>query len=564
MSKKIARESFVALALLVVISLVASCAAPTPVVIETEKVVEKPVVQTVVIEKEKVVEKPVVQTVVVEKVVTATPVPVPQVLRVGQVGDIKSMEPYRNAAPNYLFIEQVFDQLLCNEKNEGFTPEAAISVELAPDNLSCTVTLREGLVTHDGSPVDAEMLRWDFEERVLQKDKGVAMYNQVAPYFEKIEVVDDHTLAITFNQPVPMAKDIMTLMIVADPDMFVKDDGEVALGNQEDKQIATGPFKMVEYVPGSHMKLERFEDYWEEGYPKLDEVIITYFGDNASMMAALEAGEIDLAFRPPYEEAARFMDNPDYTVWLPETKGLAAIMMVNPEREYLRDPRVRQAINLAINREAISQAAFAGMGLPMSAPLVPSSIAYTPELEIPPQGDPEKAKALLEEAGVTDLSLKITYASNDEIYRLESEVIAANLQEIGINVELDPVEKNIYIEKRVNQDFDMLPSIIGGTNGHPALLQNSFVYRHEGNQFFDDIEPQQEFLDYVEYFNKGMAATSEEEARDAWQKALKAVADGAWVDTLVGQPFIMVSSSHVKGITWTEQEKPMFKYAYIE
>jgi len=490
---------------------------------------------------------------------------VSQILRIGQVGDIRSLEPNREAAPNFLFIKQVFDTLLINEKNNGHQPEAVESWDMASDNMSVTMTLRPGMVTHDGSAVDSEMLRFMFEERLTQEDKGVAMYGRVNSVFDSLEIIDPLTVKVNFSTPAPNFEDIMAVLPVTDPDMFIKDDGSVALGNEEDKQIGTGPFKMVEYVPGSHMYFERFEDYWEADVPKLERIEVTFFGDNAAMMAALEAGEIDVAYRPPFEEAARFQDNPDFKVWVPKTQGVAAILMVNPEREQLNDVRVRQAINFAINRDQINQAAYGGAGLPTGVPTVPGSLAYSPALEIPTSGDPDRASALLEEAGVSagEVEIGITYGANDDTARLQAEVIAANLQDIGINATLDPREQNIYIQSRVNQDFDTLLSIVGGSNIHPAGLQNSFVYLAQDNPFFDDIEAQQEYLDYQAAFERGMVATNPQEAAEAWQEAVKAVQDGAWVLTLAGQPFIFISTDRLQGVTWTEIDKPVFKYAFL-
>ncbi len=538
-------------ALSIVMGLLAGCVVPTPAPVETEAPApaEEPVT-----ESPEAVETEAAEPEMAEE----------QVLRIGQVGDLRSLEPYRNTTPNYLFIENVFDQLLVNEKSLGLNPEAAESWELAADNMSLTIKLRPDMVTHDGSPVDAEMLKWDFEERVMQEDKGVAMYQQMAAYYDSSEVVDDLTLVINFKQPAPHALDLMAIMIVADPDMFVKADGSVALGNEEETQIGSGAFKYVEYVPGSHLYLERHENYWEPETPKLERIEITFFGDSASMMAALEAGEIDLAYLLPFEEAARFLDNPDYTVWIPQTQGLAAILMVNPEREQLRDVRVRQAISYAIDREAINQAAYSGLATPTGVPIPESSIAYSPELDIPTTADPERAKALLEEAGVTDLSISITYAANNDTDRLICEVIAANLQAVGIDAQLNPVEQNVYVQSRVNQEFDLLPSVMAGGNKYPAGLEDSFVFAHVNNKFFDDIEPQQEYLDYSAAFDRAMAATDPEEAAQAWQEALVAVQAGAWVDTLVGLPYAFVSTSRLKDVTWTEADKPMFKYAYFE
>lgn len=492
-----------------------------------------------------------------------------QVLRIGQVGGIRSLEPYRNAAPNYLFLENVFDQLVFNEKGKGvYKPEAAVSWTLAPDNMSATVTLRKGMVTQAGSPVNAEMLKWDFDNRILQKTKGSAMYNQVSPYIKSVQVVNDLTAKFIFSQPTPQWKDIMALIAVADPKMFTKDNGQVALANQEDKQIASGPFKMVDYVPDSHMTLEKFKNYWEKGIPKLDRIEIRFFGDAASMMAALKAGEIDYAFNPPFQDAKQYMNNPKYTVWVPKTNGVAAILMVNPQSPQLENPKVREAIDYAINRDAINQAAYAGMGTPISTFTLPGTLGYNAQEKIPLSGDQAKAKELLKEAGSPNVSVKITYGSSSSVYRLICEVVAANLKAVGINATLDPVDQNVYIQKRTSQNFDIMPSLIAGINKYPAGLQDSFVFQvasDGSNAFFKKIKPQQAYLDYRAAFRKAMAATNRDDANKYFQQALLAVKKGAWVLSLVGDPLgLAISPSTLKGVTWTEANKPVFKYAYWE
>jgi peptide/nickel transport system substrate-binding protein len=487
-----------------------------------------------------------------------------QVLRVGQVGPLQSLEPYRNATPNYLYIDNVFDQLLVNYKASGNTAELAESWELGPGNKSIRMKLRPNIRSHAGKDVDAEFVKWNIEERIKIADKGVALYGQLGVLIDRVEILDKLTFIIHFNKAVPNAEDIMGILPLADPDMFIKADGTTALGNQADKLIGTGAFKVESYVPGSHMHWVKFDQYWEPGLPKLDKVEIRFFGDGASMVAALEAGEINLAFRPSFEDAVRLSKDSRFTLWVPKTQGLASILMINPQSPALQDVRVRQAINHAINRDAINRAAYGNMGTPTAVPVLKTSFAYSPELEIPVGGDMNRARELVQQAGAVGATVKITYASNDAEARIICEVIASNLKDIGINAQLDPVEQNIYTQKRTSQDFDLLPSVIAGTNMHPVGLQDSFVYRSVNNPFFAKITPQKEYLEFAEQFNKGIAATSAQEAAEAFKKALVASKNGAWVTPLVGLPYIMVSSSNVKEVTWTAVDKPVFKYAYIE
>ena len=485
-------------------------------------------------------------------------------LRAGQIGDLRSLEPYRNASPNYLFIENVFDQLLFNEQNGGVGPEAAVEWEMNEDNTAITVTLREGMTTHDGSPVDAEMVAWDIENRITDPERGVAMYNQFNPWYDSVEVVDDLTLTINFNGPTPHAADLLALLIIADPDMFVKDDGTEALGNEEDKQIGSGAFQFVEYVPGSHLTFDAFDGYWEADVPAISGVDIQLFADAATMVAALEAGEVDLIFNPPYDDAARLMNNPDFTVHVPQTQGVSYIVMVNPEREQLNDVRVRQAINNAIDRDAINQAAFAGLAIPTSVCFPESSLAYNADDDLGSASNVEAAQALIDDAGAAGIDVAITVPSNDQAMVIIAEILVANLSEIGINATVDAVERNTWVQNRNEQEFDMLVSVIAGTNKHPAGMTDSFVYAPVDNRFFDDIEPQAEYLAFQEAFNTGMAATSEEDAAAAWQAASRAIIEGAWSDCLVGAPFITITSSDVQGLTWTEADKPVFKYITLD
>jgi peptide/nickel transport system substrate-binding protein len=385
----------------------------------------------------------------------------------------------------------------------------------------------------------------------------------MSAFYDRTEVVDPLTVVIRFKVPTPHAADLMAIFAITDPDMFIKKDGKVALANEEDKQIGTGPFKMVEYVPGSHMYLERFKDYWEKDVPKLDRVEIRIFGDNASMIAALQAGEIDMAFRPASQDAARLQKDPKFTVWVPKTQAVVAVLMINPASEPLKDVRVRQALTVAIDREAINQVAFSGLGIPTGVVVTKNSLAYSPDLELKTTADAAKAAALLKEAGATNPKVKLTYDSADQISKLEAEVIAENLRPVGIDVQLDPTETSVYTQRRTSQQFDLLLSSVSGTNLNPANLEGSFVYLHVNNPFFAKIGPSKEYQAYSQAYDAGLAAKSEAEAKTAWQNALRAIRDGAWVTSLVSSPIVTITSSKVKGLTWTEGDKPVLKYVTI-
>ncbi len=488
----------------------------------------------------------------------------PQVLRGGQVGDLLSLEPYRFVVQNYVFLEQVFDQLLVNDKNEKLAGEAAESWELAPDSMSVKMKLRPNMVTHAGTPVNAEMLRWAITNRMMRPDRGGVMYSFLRPYFKSVEVLDPLTLVINFSIPTPQALDLLALMPIADPKMFVRDDGTEALLNQADKLIGSGPFRLAEYVRNSHVVFERFDRYWERESPKLSRVEMRIFGDSASMIAALEAGEIQYAFDPPYRDAARLARNRNFTVHVPKTFGIVHVLMVNPRVAKLRDARVRQAINYAIDRGAINTAAFEGLGIPTGVCFPRTSLAYTAAHDIGTSANVSRAKALLKQADVTNLDIAITVPSNRQDMTTTAQILVANLQAIGITARVDSVEANVWTQRRLSQQFELMLSLVSQTNIHPAMMEGSFVFFSDNNPFFRDIAPDQRYLDYQVAFRRGLTAKTVGEARAAWSSASKALVTGAWVDCTVAAPFLHITSSKVKGLTWTEADKPVLKHVTIE
>jgi peptide/nickel transport system substrate-binding protein len=488
----------------------------------------------------------------------------PRVLKAGQVGDLLNLEPYRSVVQNYVYMEQVLDQLVFNERNEKMTGEAAESWELARDSMSVRLKLRPNMVTHTGTPVNAEMLRWAITNRMIRPDRGGLMYSFLRSYYRSVEVPDPLTLVINFSKPTPHAMDILSLMPIADPRTFVRNDGTEALLNQADKLIGSGPFRLAEYVRNSHVILERFDRYWERDTPKLNRIELRIFGDAASMMAALEAGEIQYAFDPPYRDAARLARNRNFTVHVPKTFGIVHVLMVNPRVPKLRDARVRQAINYAMDRAAMNTAAFEGLGIPTGVCFPRNSIAYTAAHDVGTSANVARAKTLLKQAEVTSLDLAITVPSNRQDMMTIAQVLVANLQAVGITARVDAVEANVWTQRRLSQQFETMLSLVAQTNIHPAMMEASFVFFAEDNPFFRDMPPDQRYLDYQGAFRRGLAASTPADAKAAWSSAAKALVTGAWVDCTVSAPFLHVTSSKVKGLTWTEADKPVFKNVTID
>lgn len=493
-----------------------------------------------------------------------------KILQVGQVGGYAGLSVYRNALPNHLFLELVYDQLVFNEKAQGYKKEAVSGYTISPDKKNLTFTLKKDMVTHDGSTANADLVVEVFRERVASDEYGASpLYNQIGSLMTAVNKIDDLTVSIDFAIPMPHIEVMMALMSISDPDMHIKDDGTKARFNEQDKQIGTGPFKLVEYVPGSHAYYEKFDKYWDADNVKLDGVRITFYGDNAAMVAALEAGEADYIFRPSFDDIIRLSSNPDFNVIVPDTKQSAFIMMMSPkEKGITQNPLVRQAINYAINRNNITQVVTGGLTTPISTPALKGSMAYAPDNELSYDGDMAKARELLAKSG-EDLSqvIKITYPSNDDQFRLISELVADNMKAVGLNPVLDPMENAVYTQKRLSGEFQLLPSAISGLNVHPAGLKDSFVYDPSSprlEEFFNpgivSAENRQYFERYKAAFGKALVTADQDKAAEMFKEALSIIKEGSWVTTLCVNANSGIASNRVKNLTWTNQDKPVFTY----
>jgi len=207
--------------------------------------------------------------------------------------------------------------------------------------------------------------------------------------------------------------------------------------------VGTGPFTIEAWRQGEEVVLARNPDYWGTP-PKVDQLIFRVVADEARVVE-LEAGTVDVATRIPPSEVARLQANPDITI--DQVTILRTIyVFLNAQREPFNDVRVRQAFNYAVNKEAIVESLLSGAGEPMTAPMPPGVFGYS--RQTPYEYDPERARALLEEAGF-DFNQTITFYHPTGRYTqdaLVADAVRADLARIGVNLELETMEFGQYVE----------------------------------------------------------------------------------------------------------------------
>jgi peptide/nickel transport system substrate-binding protein len=328
-----------------------------------------------------------------------------------------------------------------------FGPGLATSWEVSPDAKVYTFKLRQGVKFHDGTPCDAEAIKFNIERNWNpnhpQYHKAGAGANALGyKDLDKVEAVDASTLRVTHKNPFA---DFLTVLAfgtysIGSPTQIQKV-GNDEFGNQP---VGTGPFKYVSRERGVKMVFEKNPNYWG-GAPPLDGFIIRPLPEAVARLTALETGEVDWTNNVHPDSIEKVKANPNLTIelaQLPNTWGY----IPNHRNELTKNVKLRQALNWAVNREALSKDIMKGLAVPSTSPFAPTGTAgYNPNIK----GyslDPAKAKALLAEAGYKgeELKFQIPQGAVGSPFAVQmNEYLQQNFKDVGINVKIEALEAQV-------------------------------------------------------------------------------------------------------------------------
>ncbi len=367
----------------------------------------------------------------------------------------------------------VFEGLVRFAQDGSIVPALATSWTVAEDGLSWTFDIREGVRFHDGSELSLDDIISKFE-RASDPDSG----HTNSQYYAAIESVFKDSSAegnrVVFNLSEPSSSLLYNL---ARPDSIIY---PAALADtQVTSPVGTGPFRFVEYIEGSEVRLERFEDYYLEGVPYLDSVVFKIIPDPNTRFAALQSGDVDLIGTSLPPEQYLQLANLSGLKGGQGTATTEITLALNNSRGPLADRRVRQAISHAIDKDAIVNGAMFGLGTVIGTHMSPSE-AYYIDLNPYPH-DPERARELLAEAGYPngfEVSFELPEPYNLE--RRSGQVIAQQLEEVGIRVNLSVVEWGTWIQRIfLGADYDM--TIIGHSEPRDINVYGNPEYYYQYN-----------------------------------------------------------------------------------
>lgn len=350
---------------------------------------------------------------------------------------------------------QMFDSLVWINDDGELEPALAESWTVSDDGTEYTFELRDGVTFHNGEVFDANAVAFTWEAGQNPENA----YYDAFTLASDVTVVDADTVVITAAEP----NALFLVQVGAGWPMLPPDYyREVGLAEFARAPVGTGPFRLVEWAQGDRIVLERFDDYWRSGYPLLDRVVFRPILESSTRAAAVRTGDVDIVQRL----------GPTDAVPLRDAEGVEIVEYTNNRVYYLafnnlttgkglptEDVRVRQAMNLAVDKQAIIDALFDGKGRPSSALLTEGDVGFDPAIEPYPY-DPERARELLAEAGHAD-GFTIAMSCPSDAYTNFVEVceaVAAQLADVGIDAQLDVMESGAFWDLQAGKQ---LPPLFG-------------------------------------------------------------------------------------------------------
>ncbi|MDR1934026.1 MAG: ABC transporter substrate-binding protein [Candidatus Accumulibacter sp.] len=361
---------------------------------------------------------------------------------------------------------KILDGLVSFDADLNPVPALATRWEVTPDGRTISFELRKGVKWHDGRDFTAADVEFTLKE-VWQKlhPFGRSAFGNVT----KVDIPDPHKIVLHLSAPAPYLLNYINTYGAQILPRHLYEGTDVVNNPYNAKPVGTGPFVFKEWVKGSHIRLERNPDYWQEGLPYLDGIVIRFIPDPAARVVALQSGEVDVAVGSalPPTSVGQFENNPNYAINVIDGNYLATIayLQFNVRNKPLSDKRVRQAIAHAIDKAALLKVVYLGYGKVATGP-VPSSVTkyYAPDTRQYPL-DLERAARLLDEAGYkADASGKrfklrqLTGAGQVQNTRT-AEFVKQALAKIGIEVELQIPDYATFLRDAFTEwDYDMMNS----------------------------------------------------------------------------------------------------------
>ncbi len=393
------------------------------------------------------------------------------VFNYAEAGDFNDFNPWTYTAVNDELYNQAFSRLTWKDGSGKIVPDLATEWQMASDNLSLKLKLRENAKWHDGKPLTADdfVTMWGYlKDEALAKATGVVKVKGITGPIKDMVTADKYTLELKFDAPVPYVFDIFDWFYA----IRIEDKSDPSFLKK--LPVSTGPFKVTSWVPNQYGKFGRHPDYYDRELPRLDEVVFKRLTQAETLLPNLKSGALDGILMTSFADVGPLQADKKYTVDVNENSGSIFNIQVNVSKPPLDKKEVRQALSYSLNRVEMAKSAFFGVSRPLSSPFYsPASLAYREDLVMAHAFDLDKAKKLLDGAGVKNLDLTIVVTPAWPQMKLFSLVWQQDLKKIGINLKINDVENAKFYEINGAKDFqgnDLQAWLNARTTRDPAIF----------------------------------------------------------------------------------------------
>lgn len=462
-------------------------------------------------------------------------------------GQPETLDPYNtNTTLTTAVTKSFYEGLFGFDKDLKVRNVLAESYESSPDGLVYTFKLREGVKFHDGTTFDAAAVKANLD-RVLDPDNHLAHYNQFNR-IKTIEVLSPTSLRITLKEPFgPFINSLAhASAAIISPTALKKYGKDIAF-----HPVGTGPFTFVDWKQTDYVKGAKFADYWQAGFPKVDTITWKPVPENGTRAAMLQTGEADFAFPLPYEQAKMLESSKKLKIEV-HASIIERYLSMNVLQKSFDDLRVRQAINYAINKEALAKVAFSGYAFPAQG-IVPQGVRYAHKMDPWPY-DPAKARQLLKEAGYANgFEATLWSAYTTTTAQKAIQFLQQQLGQVGIKVQtlaLEPGQRTEWVQTAPDPktarvrlyyagwssstgeaDWGLRPLL--ATEAWPPKLNNTAYY---SNAEFDAL------------LAKALVSTNDTERAELYAKAQEIVMKDAPWAPLVTEQNLYATSARLSGV----------------
>jgi peptide/nickel transport system substrate-binding protein len=452
-----------------------------------------------------------------------------------------------------------------------FVGDAAESWQVSSDHLSYTFKLRKNVMFHDGTPVDAAAVKFSIDRLMNPETKS-----GMRPFYEpvhSVEVLDPQQVQIRLKHPyaffMHMLAAYRTGLVLYSPTATQKFTLDDRKQGKPGAVIGCGPFKLVEWVKGSHLMMERFDKYFVPGQPLVDKVLIRTIKDPVTEMAAFKAGEVDFiaSFSPEHVDTLRAQNPKAHIMTGKETTPMLAAMKVTVPKDgkpmstervphpVLGDVRVRKALGcFGIDRQEVVKIAFKGQATPWVGMAPPGTLESVNVNSMCPY-DQAKAKALLAEAGYgpsKPLTLELMTNTEKSVFNVIATVLKEQYARIGVTANIKLVDKVSWMNTTLQDGpwdmyvEDLLSLLTIDSNGYLStayVSKTSSAWSH----------PRHTDTKVDDYYARYARETDGGKRKALAKEFLEYMADKMYYNVISGSPFYMVAQPWVKGYVYNAE-----------